>query len=501
MPKRKEVPTDQENVTIKRYKKTAKSVKSQKTTRPRKKKDVEPLRQEWHIPDEIILKIMDHLPPKKRIILGRVSKQFRDVSLDKEYWKKQYDAIPLDKKYDKYKDDEIDSLVEMVPIGNYRNAFLTLKFKICGECHLKTGTLFPVWHSKYRLCEDCRVKPENALICKTRAKQEYLLKDDDIQFDWYMERPNPHYKCAEPMRLYTVGDMLYNAHKKHGGEEGFKKAKEKSEARKAKLRVTKERKEKEKRELEEKARLEKKIKKDKEEKERRSVLKAGLAEHGINIELLPYKIENICCRFFIEHGIGDAETIAKSIAFETIRNDIETRGKVYLNEKHPKHNDKIVPRRYFNEYVVTKSDEDFEKGMKRLLDDIDWCDNKTPLATLERRRIQNRIQTELIHKRDFWQVVERPHFVDLCQEYPTWEEFVQQTIIILLKWEGLQRQNWPSFQKEQSADKWIHEHWSLITVPNVKWETIHNRYTGYDPYRIRYEYDSDESDSDDYESD
>lgn len=50
------------------------------------------------------------------------------------------------------------------------------------------------------LCPNCR--RNYPLITATRAKDDYDLTEADLKTLRHLERPNPHYKCAAPMRLY-----------------------------------------------------------------------------------------------------------------------------------------------------------------------------------------------------------------------------------------------------------------------------------------------------------
>jgi hypothetical protein len=58
------------------------------------------------------------------------------------------------------------------------------------------------------VCYNCATTLSRfSLITYTRAKKEYKLKDTDLYALQYMERRNPYYSCAAPMKLYLKSDV------------------------------------------------------------------------------------------------------------------------------------------------------------------------------------------------------------------------------------------------------------------------------------------------------
>jgi hypothetical protein len=60
------------------------------------------------------------------------------------------------------------------------------------------------------------VKDESRKISATTVKKIFCLKEDDIDHLHYDTVPNPHYRCAAPMRLFGLHDCLKVACEKHG---------------------------------------------------------------------------------------------------------------------------------------------------------------------------------------------------------------------------------------------------------------------------------------------
>lgn len=257
MPKRK----------IKDERKKRKNVNKRSKQTKRKEVTIEPLTGEWWIPDEIILIILKHLPEKDRTRLARISKQFLRLSNDELFYKNLYDDIA----HDPRKTKQIKELI-YEETQSYRKTILTISCDVCSVCSTLKGDILGIVMESFRLCSECRSLPPFQLITKTRAKSEYLLNDKDIlDLECYVML-NPHYRSGPPMSLYLTRSITNICHKKHGGEEGYQKAKQKSEERKRKLKVTKERKKQETKELLEKSR-----------EERQSILADNLQNVGMQL--------------------------------------------------------------------------------------------------------------------------------------------------------------------------------------------------------------------------
>lgn len=70
------------------------------------------------------------------------------------------------------------------------------------------------------------------LITATRAKDEYLLSETDLDKLVCKLKPNPHYRSSAPMRLYRLVDVIYTAHTKYDGKLEEARAKRTESARK-----------------------------------------------------------------------------------------------------------------------------------------------------------------------------------------------------------------------------------------------------------------------------
>jgi hypothetical protein len=63
-------------------------------------------------------------------------------------------------------------------------------------------------------------------ITKTKAKTSFYLNDADLEELKYIERDNPNYKKAAPMRLYLYSDVIAIRDLKYSNFEHVKQYKE-----------------------------------------------------------------------------------------------------------------------------------------------------------------------------------------------------------------------------------------------------------------------------------
>ncbi|XP_032218220.2 DNA repair protein complementing XP-A cells homolog [Nematostella vectensis] len=108
--------------------------------------------------------------------------------------------------------------------------------KICTECGKEFMDSFLYSTFDAPICDNCRDhKEKHALITKTDAKQQFLLKDADFDRRGpplkYKLKKNPHYARGD-MKLYLKSQVIARAYEVWGSEEGLLQAKEeKSEKR------------------------------------------------------------------------------------------------------------------------------------------------------------------------------------------------------------------------------------------------------------------------------
>src|SRR3990167_9268543 len=92
----------------------------------------------------------------------------------------------------------------------------------CTECGKHTSAIFPLLDIP--LCRRCQtVHPDKyALITKTRAVQEYRLKEIDLITIEHIEMKNPHWKTGpRPMQLFLHMQVQELATRKWGGAEPY----------------------------------------------------------------------------------------------------------------------------------------------------------------------------------------------------------------------------------------------------------------------------------------
>ncbi|XP_011640974.1 DNA repair protein complementing XP-A cells homolog [Pogonomyrmex barbatus] len=101
----------------------------------------------------------------------------------------------------------------------------------CEECQQKFGDSFILRTFNLVVCDKCRDKEgKHSLITKTEAKQEYLLKDCDLDLREpplkYIVRKNPHNANWGEMKLYLHLQIEQRALEVWGSEENLLKEKE-----------------------------------------------------------------------------------------------------------------------------------------------------------------------------------------------------------------------------------------------------------------------------------
>ncbi|KAL6266893.1 hypothetical protein P5V15_003720 [Pogonomyrmex californicus] len=101
----------------------------------------------------------------------------------------------------------------------------------CEECQQKFGDSYLLHTFNLVVCDKCRDKEgKHSLITKTEAKQEYLLKDCDLDLREpplkYIVRKNPHNANWGEMKLYLHLQIEQRALEVWGSEENLLKEKE-----------------------------------------------------------------------------------------------------------------------------------------------------------------------------------------------------------------------------------------------------------------------------------
>lgn len=101
----------------------------------------------------------------------------------------------------------------------------------CEDCGKGSQESYLFKHFEYPVCDDCRESDEkHALITKTDAKKEFLLKD--VDFDRrepplkFIIRKNPHNPRWGDMKLYLRSQVVKRSLEVWGSEESIDEAKE-----------------------------------------------------------------------------------------------------------------------------------------------------------------------------------------------------------------------------------------------------------------------------------
>ncbi|XP_020294357.1 DNA repair protein complementing XP-A cells homolog [Pseudomyrmex gracilis] len=125
-------------------------------------------------------------------------------------------------------DDELER--EMLRIATEPEPTIG-KFNECEECQQKFSDSYLLQTFDLSVCDKCRDKEgKHSLITKTEAKQEYLLKDCDLDKRGpalrYIVRKNPHNANWGEMKLYLHLQIEQRALEVWGSEENLMKEKE-----------------------------------------------------------------------------------------------------------------------------------------------------------------------------------------------------------------------------------------------------------------------------------
>ncbi|KAL0127406.1 hypothetical protein PUN28_005595 [Cardiocondyla obscurior] len=117
-------------------------------------------------------------------------------------------------------------------------------FNVCEDCQQNFGGSYLLQTFNLSVCDKCRDKEgKHSLITKTEAKQEYLLKDCDLDRREpalkYVIRKNPHNANWGEMKLYLHLQIEQRALEVWGTEENLLKEKEARDVKRAGAKIKK----------------------------------------------------------------------------------------------------------------------------------------------------------------------------------------------------------------------------------------------------------------------
>jgi DNA-repair protein complementing XP-A cells len=119
--------------------------------------------------------------------------------------------------------DEDDELFQNLQVETVE---VPINYVECLECADKFGDSYLLNNFKYEVCDKCRDNEEkHVLITRTEAKDQYLLKDCDIDRRepplMYISRKNPHNPRWGEMKLYLHVQIKERAMEVWGSEEAI----------------------------------------------------------------------------------------------------------------------------------------------------------------------------------------------------------------------------------------------------------------------------------------
>eukprot|EP00076_Gallus_gallus_P034884 XP_025000422.1 DNA repair protein complementing XP-A cells homolog isoform X1 [Gallus gallus] len=108
---------------------------------------------------------------------------------------------------------------------------LQFDYLICGDCGKEFMDSYLMQHFDWATCDNCRdAEDKHKLITRTEAKEEYLLKDCDLDKREpvlrFIVKKNPHNPRWGDMKLYLKLQVIKRALEVWGNEESLQEAKE-----------------------------------------------------------------------------------------------------------------------------------------------------------------------------------------------------------------------------------------------------------------------------------
>lgn len=92
--------------------------------------------------------------------------------------------------------------------SKYNMQFVSKRFKEISDAFVSEWERF-LYYGLYK------IEPEKDALCMTSAKKAYCLTDKDLVGVSHTLKPNPHYRSAAPMKMYTKLDLIRVAYKKY----------------------------------------------------------------------------------------------------------------------------------------------------------------------------------------------------------------------------------------------------------------------------------------------
>ncbi|KAM9507645.1 DNA repair protein complementing XP-A cells [Guaruba guarouba] len=108
---------------------------------------------------------------------------------------------------------------------------LEFDYLICGDCGKEFMDSYLMQHFDWATCDNCRdTEDKHKLITRTEAKEEYLLKDCDLDKREpvlrFIVKKNPHNSRWGDMKLYLKPQVIKRSLEVWGSEESLQEAKE-----------------------------------------------------------------------------------------------------------------------------------------------------------------------------------------------------------------------------------------------------------------------------------
>uniref|UniRef100_UPI00398F464A DNA repair protein complementing XP-A cells n=1 Tax=Pristiophorus japonicus TaxID=55135 RepID=UPI00398F464A len=141
-------------------------------------------------------------------------------------------------------EEEEEEVHEVNKVVHQPGPVMEFDYLLCEECGKEFMDSFLSSHFDLPVCDTCRDNEEkHKLITRTDAKQEFLLKDCDLDMREpvlkYILRKNPHHTQWGDMKLYVRLQIIKRSLEVWGSEEALQKAKETRQENREKLKQKK----------------------------------------------------------------------------------------------------------------------------------------------------------------------------------------------------------------------------------------------------------------------
>ncbi|XP_005998487.1 DNA repair protein complementing XP-A cells [Latimeria chalumnae] len=141
-------------------------------------------------------------------------------------------------------EEEEEELHKVAKVVHQPGPVMKFDYLVCEDCNKVFMDSYLSNHFDLAVCDSCRdCEVKHKLITRTEAKQEFLLKDCDLDKRepplQFIVKKNPHNSCWGDMKLYLKLQVIKRSLEVWGTEEALQEAKETRQENKEKMKQKK----------------------------------------------------------------------------------------------------------------------------------------------------------------------------------------------------------------------------------------------------------------------